>query len=150
MNGGHLIGVQNRRFGKQPSTLLVGRFQQVTFGADISCHRHHNFFTNRIDRWVGDLGKQLAKVIVQQPWLVTQTSQRCIVTHRQDRVFFNLQQRQQHELHRLVGITKGPQPRDTISFAVIIRLLNSRQAIESNAVIFEPLLVRITAGDSFF
>ena len=81
MNGGHLIGVQDRRFGKQPSTLFVGRFQQVTFGPDISGHRHHDLFANRIDRRVGNLSKQLAKVIVQQPRLVTQTSERCIVTH---------------------------------------------------------------------
>ena len=62
-------------------TLFFRGFQQVAFGADKTLDRHHDFFTDRVDRRIGDLGKQLSEVIVEQARFVTQTSQRRVITH---------------------------------------------------------------------
>src|SRR5581483_5059266 len=46
--------------------------QDVALGADITDERHHHFFADRVDRRIGDLRKELLKVVEQRLRLVGQ------------------------------------------------------------------------------
>ena len=53
-------------------TMAVGRcrVQQILFWTNIAFQRHDDFFTNRIDGWIGNLSKELFEIIVDQSGLV--------------------------------------------------------------------------------
>ena len=42
---------------------------------------HHQLLADRIDRRIGDLGKELLEISVKQTRLERKHSQRCVVTH---------------------------------------------------------------------
>ena len=58
------LGRRNHRRGEDHTT-SVGRrlFEDVAFGTQADFQRHHDRFTQRVDRRVGDLGKLLAEVV---------------------------------------------------------------------------------------
>ena len=134
----HLLKIQNRIVNQQSVTLLLSGLKQVAFGTDIALEGHHDLFANRIDRRVGHLGKQLRKVIVEQARFVAKTSQRRVVTHRSDRVLLDLNQWQQHEVHRFGAVAKGTHPRDSFIPSVCLVDGARLQVIERDSLIGQP------------
>ena len=62
--------------------MLRCRLQQIALGPDETGERHHDFFANRVDRRIGDLGKQLLEVVVDHARFIGQAGQCAVVTHR--------------------------------------------------------------------
>ena len=69
---GQLFVGENRVRQAQSAGVLFGGFQQVLLGADEALQRHNDLFANRVDRWVGDLRKELLEVVVQHSRLVAE------------------------------------------------------------------------------
>ena len=68
-NGGQFIIGQNWVGYPQPMCILRFGLQQVLFWPDIAIQRHDDFFTDRVDGWVGDLRETLFEVVVEHAWL---------------------------------------------------------------------------------
>ena len=97
---------QNRMRHREAVTAFLLSIQQVGFRTDVAFQRHDDFFTDRVDRWIRHLSKQLMEIIVQHARLIAQTRQSRIVAHRANRILIRLDQRQQHEVHGFGGVTE--------------------------------------------
>ena len=72
----HVSHVQHRLADFQPHWRVdLVDVEQVWLGTDEGHQRHHNRLANRINRWVGDLCKQLLEVVVQRFVFVRQHRQ---------------------------------------------------------------------------
>ena len=81
--------------------------QQVRPRPDHRDQRHHQFFADRVDRRVGDLGEILLEVIVEQLRLVRERGDRRVGAHRADRIVGVARHRLQEELDVLLGVAEG-------------------------------------------
>jgi hypothetical protein len=79
--GVELLGGEDGRGKVQPVALLLVHLEQIALGSDVSAERHDDCLTNGVDRRVSDLCEKLAEVLRKKTRLLSQTSQRCIVTH---------------------------------------------------------------------
>ena len=89
--------------------LVVARFaaQQIGARPDHRNQAHHQFFADRINRRIGDLGEVLLEVIVQQLGFVGEHGQRRVHAHRAQRIIANLRHRLQEELQIFLGVAEG-------------------------------------------
>ena len=94
--------------------LALGRFEQVAFRPDVTLQRHDDLFADRVDRRIRDLREELLEVVVEHPRLIAQALERRVVAHRADRIFLLVQQRDEHEAHRLGRVAEGLHPREQI------------------------------------
>ena len=94
---------------RYPQAVSVFSFglQQVLFRADIALKRHNDFFANRVDGRVRDLGETLLEVVIEHARLFAHHGQGRVVTHGTQWIAQFLDHGQQHELHGLLGITQG-------------------------------------------
>ena len=99
---------EDRMLDGEAVALLFGRFEEVAFGADIALQRHDDLFADRIDRRIGHLGEQLPEIVVQHPRLIAQTLECRVVPHGAERVFFLVQQRNEHEAHAFRSYSRRP------------------------------------------
>ncbi len=142
------------RHGQAVAMLRTG-IEQVPLGSDEALQRHHDFFADRIDRRIRDLGEQLLEVVVQHSRLIRQTGECRVVAHRAERILLRLDQRDQHEMHGLGRVAEGlhlPEQeiaRHAISVLglAVRRLVALDDFIERKSLLFEPLLVRPAASD---
>src|ERR1035441_7266876 len=58
--------------------------KDVALGTDVADERHHEFFTNRINGRVGDLGEELLEVVEERLRTVRETSQRHVGTRSEE------------------------------------------------------------------
>ena len=81
----HQIGVgQDRIIDLQHMAVFRFFFQQVTLFTGKYAGCSNNLLTDRIDRRVGYLGKQLLEVVKQRLMSLIQHRQRCVDTHGSD------------------------------------------------------------------
>ena len=81
--------------------------EQVLLGTDETLQRHNHILTNRVDRGIGDLSKQLFEIIVGQSGLIGKTGERRVITHRPHRIPLFMHQGNQHEIEALPCIAKS-------------------------------------------
>ncbi len=133
---------EDRMLDGQAMALLFGRFEKVAFRTDIALQRHDDLFADRIDRRIGHLREQLPEIVVQHPRLIAQTFERRVVPHRAERIFFLVQQRDEHEAHRFGRIAEGLHPREQIMRLVMRRDRSRRELFEPQPLTAEPFAVR--------
>ena len=81
------VGIgQNRITDFQHLTVFRLFFQQISFLTYIYCCTCNDFFTDRINRRIGYLCKQLFKIIKQGTFFFRKYSQWCIHTHGSNRL----------------------------------------------------------------
>ena len=61
--------------------IQVGGIKQVGLGPDKGHQRHHQCFSDRVDRRVGDLSKKLLEVAVERLALVRHHRDRRVIAH---------------------------------------------------------------------
>ena len=61
------------------------RLQEILLGADGCFHRHDQFFTNGVDRRVGDLSEKLLEIVVKQLRPIRKHGQWRVRAHGADR-----------------------------------------------------------------
>ena len=143
---GHVGHIEHRLRHFQPQRRIdVVDVQQVGLRPDEGHQRHHQLLTNRVDRRVGDLGEQLAEVLVQRLVLLGQHRQRRVVAHRADRLLAVVRHRQQLELEILQRVAE----RALALHQLLARGrfdAADRQVVQPDADVFDPLLVRPRVG----
>jgi hypothetical protein len=72
LEGRQLFVGENRVREQEPVSVLLSRFQQVLFRADVAFQRHDDLFADRIDRRVRHLREELLEVVIQHPRLVAE------------------------------------------------------------------------------
>eukprot|EP01085_Mycamoeba_gemmipara_P000216 Mycagemm_TRINITY_DN9850_c0_g1::TRINITY_DN9850_c0_g1_i1::g.216::m.216 type:complete len:105 gc:universal TRINITY_DN9850_c0_g1_i1:373-59(-) len=73
-------------FNPYTVTLHLIFFQQVTIVTHKASQTHYYSLTNRINWWIGYLGKQLFEIRRQVLRLLRKHCQRCICSHRTNRL----------------------------------------------------------------
>ena len=91
----------------QSMTMRRRGLEQVLLRADETLQRHDHILTNRVDRGIGHLCKQLLEVIVSQSGLIRKTGERRVITHGSHRIPLFMHQGNQHEIEALPGIAKS-------------------------------------------
>ena len=81
--------------------------EKVRLRSDERHQRHHQLLTDRVDRWIGNLGEQLTEVVVQRLVAVRQDSQWRIVAHRPGRLFAARRHRLENELDVFLRVAEG-------------------------------------------
>ena len=144
-----LLVVENGVGHPQAMGVFARGFQQIGLRAHITLQRHDHFFTDRIDRRIGDLGKQLLEVVVEHAGLVAEACQRSIVAHGTYRVAELLHQRLQHELHGLDGVTERLHPRQQSEGVQCGGRLHrgGRQVLQGQPFRLQPLCIGCPAGE---
>ena len=106
-NALHVLTGQNRLL-RFEARLRLRRVvaQQIRARADEGDERHHQFFTNRIDRRIGHLRKQLAEIVEQRLCLVRQHGQRSVVAHGARGFFAIRDHRRQDDFEVLLRVAK--------------------------------------------
>ena len=106
-NLGHVLVGEDRLVDFKPLVRASFHAQQVRTRADHADQAHHQFFADRVDRRVGDLGKVLLEVIVEQAALVRQHGNRRVGAHRTDRIVAIGAHRLQELGNVFLGVAKG-------------------------------------------
>ena len=129
--------------------LCIGSQDIHAYSSDIFGERHDQFFADRIDRRVGDLGKLLAEIVEQQLWPVAQYSQGSIVTHGTYRFCTILGHRLNDFLNIFPGISKN------VEHVVIMRhamcdFSSTFQFVQLNTVAGKPCTIGLGFGQLAF
>jgi hypothetical protein len=82
---GQLIVVEDRVADEDLTARLGPWCEQVAFGSDRTANRGHQFFTDRVERRVGDLRELLREVVVEHAAAVRQHGERGVGAHRAKR-----------------------------------------------------------------
>ncbi len=91
--------------------------QQVLLGPGGRFQRGDQFLPDRVQRRVGDLGKQLGEVVEQEPWPVGQHGDRRVGAHGADRLDPGGGHRPEQQPQFLLGVAAGPLPGDELGGA---------------------------------
>ena len=144
-----LFVVENRVGHSQPMGVSARGFQQVGLRSHVTLQRHDHFFPDRIDRGIGDLGKQLLEVVVEHARLVAQAGQGRVVAHGTHRVAQLFHQRLQHELHGFDGVAERLHPRQQCRGVQPGGGLprRGRQVLERQPFGLEPLAIGRPVGE---
>ena len=120
-------------------------FEHVFLGADAGFQRHHDSFTQRIDRRVGNLRKLLAEVIGHMAYALRQHSHWRVIAHRASRFLTFFAHRAQH----LITLFVGNQLQLLMSIELIagqrfsiINFLQQQLTFHTDGIFFQPFLVR--------
>ena len=91
---------------------VLGRlFENVALATDVADQGHHHLFPDGIYGRIRHLGKELLEIVIKHPRLIAKNGQRGIIAHGPNGVALLIDQRQQHELHRLGRIAERLHPR---------------------------------------
>eukprot|EP00123_Amoebidium_parasiticum_P018834 comp24298_c0_seq1/m.45560 comp24298_c0_seq1/g.45560 ORF comp24298_c0_seq1/g.45560 comp24298_c0_seq1/m.45560 type:complete len:1025 (+) comp24298_c0_seq1:2711-5785(+) len=104
LDGTELLDRQNGVVDHKAVALGTAGGQDVECGANGAAQRHDDLLAEGIDGGVGDLGKKLLEVVVDQAGLLAQAGKGCIVTHRAQSLLGALH----HGLDQHVDVLDGP------------------------------------------
>ena len=82
--------------------------------AEVNGGGHDELFPDRVDRWIGDLSKKLAEILIQKPGPAGKYREGGIVAHRSGGFFGFLDHRQEDDLEFFVAVTEGEHGRGEI------------------------------------
>ena len=141
------LGRGNHRRAEDHARGVFRRFlEDVALGTEADFQRHHDGFTQRVDRRVGDLRELLAEIVVRRAHALGQHGHRRIVAHRAHGFVALFAKRTQD----LIALLE----RDLIHLHVLLELIDvveSRTVIvvfhgrlNAQGILAQPLLVRMT------
>ena len=140
-----LVGENGMR-QTQALAVGLGGVDQIFLGANVALERHNDFLANGIDGGIGHLREELAEVIVKHPRLIAETGERGVVAHRADGIAQLVDERQQHELHRLGGEPEGLHPLAERVRGQTVRGAGGGKVVQLDALVAEPFAVRAARG----
>ncbi|GJD02058.1 hypothetical protein ColKHC_10883 [Colletotrichum higginsianum] len=115
VNAGHVLdgvelGDREDRTGQQETAALGAvHLEQVALRTDVTLERHDDRLADGVDGRVGDLGEELAEVLVQKARRLGQASQGGIVTHGTEGFLLVRGHGGQKQAHLLVGVAERQQ-----------------------------------------
>ena len=128
--------------------------QQIWARADDRQQAHHQFFADRIDRRIGDLGKVLLEIIIQQARPVRQDGNRRIGAHRPNRIIALNRHRLQETADVFLGIAERLLCLQQCWRVLIFVLrqfgefrLNHFQIVKLILRLFKPFVIRLCIGE---
>src|ERR1019366_3234643 len=132
----------------QGMTVTRSFVEDVAFGADVAGERHHQLFSDGIDRRIGDLREELPKVVEEHLRTIRQTRQRRIRAHGTDGLFALAAHRIENHAEVFIGVAAGglTTAQSTLVRGVYPRRL--RKLVEADLVLFDPLAVRLARRES--
>ena len=77
----HLLHAQHRALEVHTIALLLVHLEQVALRTNVLVERHYDLLSNRVNRRVCHLCKQLTEVLVDKTGRLRHASERCIATH---------------------------------------------------------------------
>ena len=143
---GQLAVVDDRVADADLPAALRLRTEQVALRTDRRLHRRDQLFADRVERRIRHLREELLEVVVQQPGFVGQDRQRCVGTHRTNRLFAGASHRLEHLLDVLARVSERLLP---TQHGLVIRLgqvRSGRYGLDRNQVLLQPLGVRVLAS----
>ncbi|KAH3660384.1 hypothetical protein OGAPHI_006970 [Ogataea philodendri] len=84
---GNFIVQENWRRHQKSITLRCIHLQKVSLRTNVALKRHDNSLSDRVDRRICDLSKQLSEIVEHQSWLFGKTSKSGVVTHGSKSLF---------------------------------------------------------------
>ena len=120
------------------------RFQRRTAAAQMHLQAHHQFFPQRIDRRVGDLGEALLEVVVEQVGLIGEHGQGDVIPHAVGGLFARSGHVLNHQLKVFSGEAKGGLLLQQLQIAQLLAG-GPGLGIQIAAVVLQPLGVGIAA-----
>ncbi len=148
---GHVGKVQNRLRHFEPHGRVdLVDVQQVRLGTDEAVERHHDRFTDRVDRRVGHLREHLAEVVVQRLVLVAEHGQRAVVAHGANAFFAIFGHGRQQELDVFLREAKSLLPVEQRHVAGQWHGGRRVHAVELDTQVLDPLLVGFGVDDVGF
>ena len=124
--------------------------EQIGPGPDHRNQRHHQFFADRVDRRVGDLGKALFEIIVEQLWLLREHGQWRVGAHRADGIIARFRHRFEEEFDVFLGVAEGLLPVEKFLRGIRAarrRLRRIRQIFKLVLRFFQPFGIRPGGGE---
>ena len=130
---------------------MLRRFRQdIALFADVADERHHHFFPDGIDGWIGYLGEQLFEVVEQRLGFIGKTGQRRIGSHGPEGFFAIGGHGGHQEGDVFVGIAERALPGIDRGRVGCMHPRRFVQIVESNLVIGQPLAIRVASGQLSF
>ena len=122
------------------------RFQKIPLRTERRGHRCHEFFTDRIQRWIGNLREQLLEIVVKRRLLIGKDGKRRIRAHGPDGFFSVLCHRSHENPKVLMGVSENLLPQQN---GCMIRFRHGMagQIRQTNEVFVQPMAIRFFAGD---
>ena len=121
--------------------------EQVLLGTDRGLGRSYNFFTDTIDRRIGDLREELLEVIEQVLRLVRQDSQRRVGAHGADGFHAVARHRDHQQSQVFESVTERLLALEHGLVAGFGKVRWFRQVANLDHVLIEPLTVGMFGGD---
>ncbi len=127
-------------------------FEEAAARPDDGVEGHDELFTQRINRWVRHLGKELLEVHVERPRAWREHGQRNVIPHRKDRLFPVGGHGLQHHLEFFIAVAEGHLLLEE-AFRIPggpVGLRLRRQTMQRHEVLLEPLSVRLALRVTVF
>ena len=132
----------------EPLVIACLQAEQVRPRPDHGHETHDQAFADRVDRRVGDLGKVLLEIIVQQPRPVGQYRERGVRAHRTDRIVAVARHRPEEIFEILLGVAENLLAGGEVAGSGLARSLGPRgQVLELILRLPQPLTVRLGVGE---
>ncbi len=147
-NLGHILVGQDRVFHLDLVATLRPGVEQIAFGAHHHLCAGNEFFTNGVNRRVGDLSKELFKVVVQEFRFVGQDGQWHVVPHSADGFNAVLGHWPYQHAQFLKGIAKrllAFNHRSAVGFGHLVRE-GRGQVVQRHLVFIQPFPVWVFGG----
>mmetsp|Transcript_43009 Transcript_43009/g.103681 ORF Transcript_43009/g.103681 Transcript_43009/m.103681 type:complete len:250 (+) Transcript_43009:4595-5344(+) len=120
VNGLHLVWRQARMLNPQSLAMVCSPIiQQVRFRSHKGGQRHHDRLTNRINRGVGDLRKELVEEIGNLSRLIRQARERGVVAHAAECLLSSRTHINQDHLKLFLSVTKRTKQRKASRLAEV-------------------------------
>ena len=118
---------------------LVRAFgQDVGVRAEEGHERHDQFFANRVDRRVGDLGEELLEVPVEELRLLRQHRERLVGAHRADRFVAGDRHGVEDQLDVLAGVAEVALAAQQAAGLGRQRRDRAEEAVDGDLVLLDP------------
>ena len=141
---------QDRIVDLQYPAVICFRFQKIAVRADVDCGIHDHLLTQRIDRRVRNLRKQLLEITVQQLMVLRQQSDRSIMPHGNRTLNPIFCHGKDLFLHILVRVSEYLVEAVSRLLAVNTDLLvRDRKPCQMEEAAVQPLSIRIGSGVHF-
>ena len=98
---------QNRRVDRELCGMFWRFGEKIAPPAERGEERHHQAFTDRINRRIGDLGEKLVEIGVEEAGAEGEHRQRCVITHRADSLGPILDHRLEDHVELFAAVTEG-------------------------------------------
>ena len=115
----HLLHAQHRALEVHTIALLLVHLEQVALRTDVLVERHYNLLSNRVNRRVRHLCKQLTEVLVDETGRLRHASEWCIATHTAEGLLCFVHHGKHEHVDLIRRVAKGTKARVIAQIRVI-------------------------------